>query len=223
MSVRTATPPVTSATNTSRLLACGIAASVLFPAASFVQSLTRDGYDLSRHPVSLLSLGEHGWLQITNFVVTGLLYLACAAGLRRLLGRGPAGTWGPRLVATIGAGMIAAGVFLTDAGAGFPAGAPDGAPERISWHGILHELGFLAVTVAWTAAAFVFRRRFAALGQRLAARLCVAAVVAVFVVIGWPHLDSLSVRLLAGAAVQAVATVALLTHLLRSEPAQPVP
>ncbi len=215
MSVTTA--PTTTATD--RLVACGIVAAALFPVASFAQSLTRDGYDLGRHPVSLLSLGEHGWLQITNFVLTGLLYVACATGLRRLLGHGPASTWGPRLAALIGTGMIMAGVFVTDPGAGFPAGAPDGAPEQISWHGLLHEVGFLFTTVGWFAAAFVFRRRYVALGRRRAARLCVAAVIAVLVVIGWPHLDSLSVRLLAGAAIQAVATIALLTDLRR----QPLP
>jgi uncharacterized protein DUF998 len=206
-------------TSTHRLVACGIVAAALFPVASFVQSLTRDGYDLGRHPVSLLSLGEHGWLQIANFVLTGLLYVACAIGLRRLLGDSRASTWGPRLAALTGIGMIMAGVFVTDAGAGFPAGAPEGAPESVSWHAILHELGFLFTTVGWFAAAFVFRRRYAALGRRRAARLCVAAVVAVLVVIGWPHLDSLSVRLLAGAAIQGVATIALLTDLRR----QPLP
>jgi hypothetical protein len=71
--------------------------------------------------------------------------------------------------------LIVAGVFVTDAGAGFPAGAPAGAPE-MSWHGALHEVGYLVVMLSWTAACFVFRRRFAALGQRGWARVCVATV-----------------------------------------------
>ena len=32
------------------------------------QGLVRDGYDFTRHPMSLLALGEGGWVQIANFV-----------------------------------------------------------------------------------------------------------------------------------------------------------
>jgi hypothetical protein len=54
-----------------------------------------DGFDLSRHPISLLSLGSLGWIQIANFVVTGGLYVACAVGMWRALRPGRNGTWGP--------------------------------------------------------------------------------------------------------------------------------
>ena len=43
---------------TRRLLACGIVAGPLFLVVALVQALTRDGFDLSRHPISLLSLGS---------------------------------------------------------------------------------------------------------------------------------------------------------------------
>jgi hypothetical protein len=55
----------------------------LFVAVSLGQAFTRSGFDLTRHPLSLLSNGALGWLQITNFVVTGVLTLAGAVGLRR--------------------------------------------------------------------------------------------------------------------------------------------
>ena len=48
------------------------------------QGLVRDGYDFTRHPMSLLALGEGGWVQIASFCATGGLMLACAAGLRRV-------------------------------------------------------------------------------------------------------------------------------------------
>lgn len=190
------------------LLACGIVAGPLFVGAGLVQAFTRDGFDLGRHPISLLALGDHGWIQIANFVVTGLLLIACAAGLRQVL-PGPGSTWAPRLVALTGAGLVIAGVFITDAGAGFPPGAPDGAPE-MSWHGILHEAGFLITTVAWLASCFVFRRRYSTAWSRL----CVAAPVAFVLVAAWPDLDSLSVRLVIGAAVQFGFLAALLIGLL---------
>jgi hypothetical protein len=65
-----------------KLLACGILAGPPFVAVGLLQTLVRDGFDLGRHPLSLLSLGELGWIQITSFVVTGVLYLACAVGIR---------------------------------------------------------------------------------------------------------------------------------------------
>jgi hypothetical protein len=92
---------------TRTLLACGVVAGPLFVAGSLVQAFTREGYDLGRHPISLLSLGDLGWLQVTNFVVTGALYVACAVGLRRALQSGPGGTWGPRLVGALGSASSA--------------------------------------------------------------------------------------------------------------------
>jgi hypothetical protein len=197
--------------STRTLLWCGAAAGPLFLGSWLAQALTRDGYDPARHPISLLSLGGLGWVQVATFVVSGALLLACAAGLRRVFHPGRAGTWGPVLVAVNGVGLILAGVFVTDAGAGFPPGAPEGAPERISWHGALHEVGFAAAVLSWLAACLVFRRRFAAEGRRGWAAACLAAPVAYLVVVAWPDLDSLSLRLVAASAISFafVAAVAL--------------
>lgn len=200
---------------TQRLLACGIVAGPLFLAVWLIQALTRDGFDPGRHPISLLSLGSTGWIQILNFVVTGSLYVAAAVGVRRVLHPGRGGTWGPRLIGAMGVGLILAGVFVTDAGAGFPAGAPAGSPESISWHGMLHEVGFLLATVSWTAACIVIRRRFAALGERRWVGICAAAVIAVLVLGAWPDLDSVSVRLVLASAVEFGFVAALAARLRR--------
>jgi hypothetical membrane protein len=148
------------------LLACGIAAAPLYVAVSVIQTLTRPGFDLSRHAWSLLSTGDLGWLQITNFLVSGVLVVAGAAGMRRTLHRGRARTWGPVLIGAFGVGLIAAGLFVADPMDGFPVGTPPGPPAAISWHGLLHfsvaSLGFLALI----AACMVFARRFAGLGER---------------------------------------------------------
>jgi hypothetical protein len=188
-------------TQTRRLLACGILAGPLFVVVVLIQEFTRDGFDPSYHPLSLLSLGDLGWIQIVNFVVTGGLYVACAAGMRPALRTGRGGTWGPLLVGALGVGLIVAGVFVTDAGAGFPPGAPAGAPEQISWHGIGHEVGFIVALLSWTAACFVFVRRFAALERWGWVAACVAVPVAALVLESWPDLDSLSVRILIGTAI----------------------
>ncbi|WP_327138784.1 DUF998 domain-containing protein [Nocardia sp. NBC_01327] len=44
----------------------------------------------TRHLLSALSRGDLGWIQTTNFVVTGLLAAAGAVGARRVLGLGRA-------------------------------------------------------------------------------------------------------------------------------------
>lgn len=143
------------------LLACGAAAGPVYIAVSVVQAVLRDGFDVTRHPASMLSLGDLGWIQIVNFVVTGLLFAAAAVGMRRVLRAGPGHTWGPALVAVTGAGMVGGGVFVADAAYGFPPGTPAGPPEVMSWHGTVHMavagIAFLALIVA----AFVFARRFA--------------------------------------------------------------
>ena len=136
MSPQTATSPAApyarpagaSHQTTARLLTAGIAAGPLFLAVWAAQAFTRAGFDPSRHPLSLLSLGNLGWIQIANFVVTGALYLAYAAGLRRALPAGRGATWAPRLVAAIGTGLITAGVSPPTPAPGFPPEHPPASP-----------------------------------------------------------------------------------------------
>ncbi|HZA31143.1 MAG TPA: DUF998 domain-containing protein [Propionibacteriaceae bacterium] len=185
-----------------KLLASGISAGPLFVTVSLTQAFTREGFDLNRHPLSLLSLGDIGWVQIANFVTTGALNLACAAGMRRALRERSGGVWGPAFVAGYGAGLIMAGVFVTDPGAGFPPGAPLGAPERMSWHAVLHEIGFLVSLVSWTVACSIFTRTFLGAGQRGWGVACLATVAAVLGIALWPDLSSISVRLVLATALQ---------------------
>jgi hypothetical protein len=197
----TDTTKLAGAPPTDRLLACGIGAGPLFLAVWAIQAFTREGFDPTYHPISLLSLGDLGWIQIANFVVTGVLLVAGAVGLRRVLRPGRGGTWGPILIGLNGIGLIMAGVFVTDAGAGFPPGAPAGAPERISWHGALHEVGFILATLSWLAFCMVLLRRFVAMKQRSWVVASITAPLAYVVVAAWPDLDSLSVRLVIASAI----------------------
>ena len=209
--------PARADATTTWLLAGGVVAGPLFLAVWAVQALSREGFDPMRHPLSLLSLGEAGWVQILNFVITGALYLACAVGLRRRLRPGRAARWAPILIGMNGVGLVLAGVFLTDAGAGFPPGAPEGAPQY-SWHGILHEAGFLLVVVPWVVACVVLARRFAAEGMRLWVALCIVAPVAFIAVSGWPHQGSLSLRLVGATAISFALVAAVAIRLMREMP-----
>ena len=150
--------------STRALLTCGIVAGPLYIVVVVLQMVTRDGFDISRHPASMLSNGDQGWIQIATFTVSGLLFVAYAIGLHRMPSpaAGRNRRWGPRLVGVFGVGMIAAGVFSADPADGFPPGTPTGPPTSISWHGMLHLLVAGVAFLALIAACFVFARRFAA-------------------------------------------------------------
>jgi hypothetical protein len=150
---------------TRSLLGYGVLAGPVYVGVSLAQAVTRDGFDLGRHAWSLLSNGGLGWVQITNFVLTGLMTVAFAAGLHRAPRAAGGGRWAPRLVAVYGAALVVAGLFRADPALGFPPGTPDG-QGSVSWHGMLHlgagGVGFSCLV----AACLVVARRFAAEGRR---------------------------------------------------------
>jgi len=155
-SLRTTTTRATKVNTTAALLACGAVAGPLFLVVVFIQAFTRRGFSMTIHPPSLLSLGDGGWIQVANFIVCGLLFVAAGAGLRRAT----RATWGPILIACVGAGMVIGGLFSADPGLGFPAGAPAGQPTTMTWHAMLHLTGFGIGYSALVAACFVYARRY---------------------------------------------------------------
>ncbi|MFD0358247.1 DUF998 domain-containing protein [Streptomyces sp. NPDC127110] len=164
-----------------RALAGGVVAGPLFLAAGLVQGFARDGFDFTRNAISQLALGEAGWIQTASFVLTGALLLAGATGLGRALRGGPGGTWGPALVGLFGVSFWAAAAFPADAGAGFPAGAPEA--TVMSGHGAVHMFGGMIGYLALCAAFVVLARPLAARGLRgwaIASRVVPVAVLAGF-------------------------------------------
>ncbi|MEU8184663.1 DUF998 domain-containing protein [Micromonospora sp. NPDC049044] len=177
------------------LLAGGAAAGPLFLVVAAAQVLTRDGFDLSRQPLSLLALGDLGWIQIANFVLTGLLALAGAVGLRRTLRGEPGGTWGPALIAVHGLGLIIGGVLVSDPSMGWPTGAPQGAPDTLSWHAIGHGVGAGLAFGSLTIACLVFARTWWRAGQHGWGAFSLGSALAVVAILAWPDQGSLSVRM----------------------------
>jgi hypothetical membrane protein len=148
---------------TRSLLGYGVIAGPFYVAASLAQALTRDGFQLDKHSWSLLENGSLGWIQVTNFIVTGVMTVAAAAGLRRAMTAGRGRRWAPLLIAVYGVGMLGAGIFTADPAQGFPIGTPE--VTTMSWHGMLHFLtggiGFLCLI----AACLVLGSRFAGAGR----------------------------------------------------------
>lgn len=120
------------------LLRAGAAAGPLFVSTFTVLGATRAGYEARRYPVSSLALGQAGWLQRANSVITGLAYVGGAAALARAPRRVTGSAMTAAFTAAAGVGLVGSGVFVTDPVDGFPAG--QAAPARPSRAGQLHNL-----------------------------------------------------------------------------------
>jgi hypothetical protein len=195
----------------------------LFIGVAALQILTRDGFDFRRHPISMLSVGDGGWIQIANFVVSGVLILGLAIATRRLLHPGRAGTWGPLLIGLFGLGLIAGGVFVADPALGFPPGAPEGISADPSWHATAHNFAPVIAVNAAILACFVFVRRFTGLRRWGWAAYCAATGVAVPLIVMWPAPvdrygvpEGLSIRLAVGVGLAFVWAASIAIQ-LRSE------
>lgn len=194
-----------------RMLLCGVVAGPLYVAVWLTQALVRDGFDLTRHPASVLSNGPGGWVQTANFLLAGALTLVAAAGVRKALGSRLVGG----LLAGYGAGLVGGGVFPADPVDGFPVGTPlDGA---VSATGLLHMVSGGVGLVCLAAGCLVVARgslRTGAPGwaafSTLTAVLYVVALVGISsgepttpvvlgftaaVLLGWAWLSALCVRL----------------------------
>lgn len=120
----------------------GAVGAVSFVVVFLVNDAVKPDYEPMRDFVSEASIGRGGWVQIANFLVTGILLLASSFALSRTVG-----AWTGRLVGLVGAGLTAAGVFVSDA-------VPHG---HVTWHGIAHNavsiLVFASLSLACITAA----------------------------------------------------------------------
>lgn len=139
------------------LLGAGLAGSALFTATFLIDGAFRPAYGALGQPMSALSLGPGGWVQVTNFIVFGLLTCASAPGWRASLAPGLGAVWYPRLKLVAGLMLIAAGVFSQDPARGYPSGIP--APTAASVHSQIHNVVAVAALVATVVGMFVLARR----------------------------------------------------------------
>lgn len=168
---------------TRSLLGWGVVAGPAYVGIGLALALTRPRFDLTRHPLSLLTLGDFGWAQTTNLIATGLMVMAAAVGFHRALRGSGRATMVAALLGLFGVGMLGSGIFPPDPMGGFPAGMA----EEASTSGVLHlafgGIGFLALGAAALAAASWFAARGDAGTARLS-RSCGAVVIVGFVVGG---------------------------------------
>ncbi|PFG40599.1 uncharacterized protein DUF998 [Georgenia soli] len=180
-------PPRTRAGSaaTRALLGGGVVAGPFFVVMTAAQVASREGFDLRRHGLSLLSHGELGWLQVTAFVGTGLLVVACAAGVHRL----PEDLGGGRLtavrLAVAGPGLVLAGAFRVEPSGGFPPGAP-AATAADARESLWHDVGTALAVNAAILACVVLARRLARAGRRARAAYCWTTAALTAVLAWWP-------------------------------------
>ncbi|WP_170133301.1 DUF998 domain-containing protein [Arthrobacter livingstonensis] len=141
-------------------LALGLLGSLLFNATFLLDGALRPGYDPLSQPMSALSLGTGGWVQVANFIVFGALTCSSAAGWRATLAPGAGSGWYPGLKVFAGVMLITAGVFTQDPGAGFPPGVP--VPVTATVHAQIHTgaavLSLLATIASLLVLAYRLRR-----------------------------------------------------------------
>jgi hypothetical protein len=168
-----------SAAITRSLLGYGVLAGPFYLAVGLILAFVREGFDLMRHPLSLLANGPGGWVQTANFVVTGLMVIAAAVGFGRVLGQTSRATWW--LLGGFGLSMIAAALFPADPVDGFPVGTPEGFPATISTTGMIHFIaGALGFTLLGTSC-IVAWRAMSRLGATSLARFSLFAGLAVLI------------------------------------------
>ncbi|MGV3731511.1 MAG: DUF998 domain-containing protein [Sphingopyxis sp.] len=166
-------------TDNRRLLRAGIAAGCLFFVVTIVEIFARPGFDIVRHAISMLSLGPRGWVMKATFIVSGLLVIACALGLRRASEQ----IVGPVLVALYGVGLILAGLFDAPPGLGFPPGTAADLQPVMTMEPIVHAIGFMLGFGSLIFACFAFAFAYWRNGDRRAAVLSALAGVVMPVLI----------------------------------------
>lgn len=166
------------------LLTAGAVAGPLFYLSAIVQMATRPGFDLRVHPISQLSTGDEGWIQMLTFAIAGLGLVCLSIGHRMVVTGGVGRAAIPLFIAIGGFGFIAAGIFPQDPAHRFPIGVGDGPATESSWHAVIHMAAAIMAFTALAVAALIAlvrtirtRRPLAAIGNGIVALALLAPVI----------------------------------------------
>lgn len=160
------------------MLLSGIGAAALFLVVPTILMLRREGFDIERHAISMLSLGESGWIMKAVFIVSGILTMLCARGLYLQLSDGWSGFIGALLIGAYGFGLVMAGMFDAPEGLGFPPGTPEDLQPVMTPAAILHSIAFMVAFGSLIVACFAFALSAWSSGQTVFALASAAVGVA---------------------------------------------
>ena len=130
----------------------GILAPISFVGVFSLEGLLRSGYDPMSMYISALSLGNRGWIQISNFMVFGLLLWIFTFGLSKEFQTGKAARVGRIILSIISILFFISGPFVMD-----PAETP---ANQMSFHGLIHGISGGIVFLLMPIVIFVFLRAF---------------------------------------------------------------
>jgi hypothetical protein len=157
--------PVKEDSKIKLLLWCGAIAPVFFITTFLIEGALRINYNPLRFPVSSLSIGENGWMQQTNFILSAILLFIFSIGLRKIFPRTSGKFRAPFLLMLVAIGLCGAGIFSSDPIYGYPEDQPMKLAQ-FTVHGHLHDLFSMLVFVCLPWACFSFRKKFLLNGKK---------------------------------------------------------
>lgn len=141
------------------LLLSGVIGPLLFLVVLLLEGNLRPGYNPRRFFGSELALGKRGWVQIANFILSGLLIFASVFGIAQVL---PGSLWGSLFLGLFGLCLIVAGAFVTDPVFYFPPELKDKGPTT---HGKIHGANFPLSFGSLIVTTFIFSGFFFSTGN----------------------------------------------------------
>jgi hypothetical protein len=130
----------------------GIISPILFVGIFTIEGVLRSGYSPLKMYISALSLGDRGWIQITNFMVFGILLLIFTLKISAEFPTGIASRGGLALMRILALLFIISGPFVMD-----PMGTPS---LQMSIHGTIHGLAGGIVFLLFPIICIIYFRRF---------------------------------------------------------------
>jgi hypothetical protein len=120
----------------------GMIGSLLFLAVFVAEDVSSADFNWLSTAVSEHSRTPHGWIQITTFIVVGLLLVIFSGGIAEEWRNAPGSRTGPLMIGITGVCLILSGPFVTD-----PGGVVMGS-SGATWHGAMHGIvGAIAFTL----------------------------------------------------------------------------
>ena len=130
----------------------GIIAPIIFVIAFTIAGFYRENYSSISNFISELSIGDNGWIQISNFMVFGALsFIFSVNVLKEFRKRGIPKT-GPVILMFISISYFFSGPFVTDPGTIFT--------HQKSFHGIIHGVFGAFVFTLMPITCWVFLKQF---------------------------------------------------------------
>lgn len=131
---------------------CGMIAPALFVFVFSLEGRLRPGYDPRGMYISALSLGSHGWIQMVNFVLLGLLLFVFTRGLVAEFKSVRSARAGIVLMTIVTCLFFISGPFVMD-----PTGTPT---DQSSIHGLIHGIAGGIVFLLMAIIPYTFLRTF---------------------------------------------------------------